>query len=150
MRGRASSDARADPPAGGGQRVRGRHFNDVLFLSGGGGARAVAAEQAYVGPSGIRLRVRLARASQPLSWEVEPRPFVSCLEGPAGTRLRPRPSSEDEGDAARRDGEAMRVDKARLCRVTVDPAALGCTADSGSPLTVGRERRESVEERLSS
>lgn len=54
-------------------------FNTLLFSDGS--ARSLALEKAYVGPSRLRLRVRLARSCQPANWCVEEdTSFVSCMQ----------------------------------------------------------------------
>ena len=37
-------------------------------------------EQTYIGPTGIRLSLKLSTVLQPANWEVIPPPFISCLE----------------------------------------------------------------------
>jgi hypothetical protein len=52
-------------------------FNTLLYTPRGGAA--YERERLCVGPSGIRLRVRLATVLQPANWCAELPPFTSCL-----------------------------------------------------------------------
>jgi hypothetical protein len=52
--------------------------NAILFTPVSAEARELEAR--YVGPSGLKLRVRLARGLQPANWCAQPPEFMSCID----------------------------------------------------------------------
>ena len=66
-------------------------YNTLLFTPRD--AATLTTESRYIGPCGVRLRVRLATALQPVNWCAEPPVFRSCLARIAGMSM----SSDESG-----------------------------------------------------